>query len=73
MKSESSVLVYDRMSRIGSSLEADNDVRFVRQKVSDLTLSFVSPVSADNCLNHSKSSLIKKIRSNYNRGSRFLQ
>ena len=52
MQRKTSIRIDDGMSRIGSSLKTNYDVRRFRQIVCNLPLSFISPVCTDNCLNH---------------------
>ena len=40
------------MTGICTSLETDNDIRLFSKGVSDLSLSFITPVYANNCFYH---------------------
>ena len=52
MKCKLSVIIYDRMSGIGSTLKTDDDICLFCQHICNLTFSFVAPVSAYNGTNH---------------------
>ena len=56
MKCKLSVIIYDRMSGIGSTLKTDDDICLFCQHICNLTFSFVAPVSAYNCFYHSSHS-----------------
>ena len=58
MQCEFAVLVYNRMARICTALKTNHNVRFLRKHVRDFTFSFVAPVGANYCFNHSVTSLI---------------
>jgi hypothetical protein len=46
------ILIDNRMARIRPALITDNNIRPVRKRVNDLTLSFVSPVRSNYSLYH---------------------
>ena len=50
MQGKPTVLIVDGVSRVCASLEADHNVRVLREHVRDLALSFISPVCAYDCL-----------------------
>ena len=52
VQGEFAVFVYDRVSRIRSALEADDDIRSVGHCIRDLSLAFISPVCAYNSFYH---------------------
>ena len=52
MKGEFSVIVHNRMPRICTTLETDDDICLFGQHIRDLAFSFVTPVSSYNCFYH---------------------
>ena len=52
MQREFPIIIHDRMSRVGASLKADDDIRFPRQHIRNLPFSFISPVCSDYCFYH---------------------
>ena len=49
MQSKLSVIVDNCVTCVCTALETDNDIRFGSKHICDFTLTFVAPVSADNC------------------------
>ena len=47
MELERAVLVNDRVAGVVSALESDDDIRLLRQEVSDLAFALVAPLSTD--------------------------
>src|SRR5205814_6848681 len=47
MELERAVLVNDRVTGVVSALESDDDIRLLRQEVSDLAFALVAPLSTD--------------------------
>ena len=60
MKCEFTVIIDDGMSCIGTALETNDNVCFLRHHICDFTFSFVTPVGSDYCFNHFKSSLFSE-------------
>ena len=52
MKGKLSIIIYNGMACICSSLESDNDIRFLGQHIRYLPFPFISPVSSHNRFNH---------------------
>ncbi len=52
MQGELAVIVYNGMSRIGSSLKTDDDIRILRHHIRDLTFSLIAPVCTYDCFYH---------------------
>ena len=52
MEREFTILIYDRVPRVGTSLKADHDIRGIGQHVCDLAFSFIAPVRAYDSFNH---------------------
>ena len=56
VKRKTAIVVDDGMTGVGAALITDDNVGSLGQKVSDLTLSFISPVCTYDCTNHIKTS-----------------
>ena len=52
MKGKFSIVIDNGMSRIGSSLESHDNVRFLGKHIGDLSLSLITPVSSNDCFDH---------------------
>ena len=52
MKCKFTILILDGMSCIRTTLETNDDISLIRKSISNLTLSFVTPVSANYCCYH---------------------
>ena len=67
MQCKLSIVIYNRVSCIGTSLKSYNDIRLLGKHVCDLTLSFIAPVGANYCFYHIHSSCVINIthRSSY--------
>ena len=52
VKREFSVIIYNRMSGVASSLESDNYVSLRRKQVGYFSLTFVAPVGSYYCFDH---------------------
>lgn len=49
---ELSIIIYNCMACIGTTLKTDNNIRILCEHISNLTFTFVSPVCAYNCFYH---------------------
>ena len=52
MKCEFTVIIYDGVASIGSSLKSYDNISFLRELISNFTFTFVSPISTNNSFNH---------------------
>ena len=71
MQCELTIIVHDGMSRIGSALETNNNIRLLRHHIRNLPFSLVTPIGSDNRFYHSflrfslNAAVYYSLRSNY--------
>ena len=52
MKCEFTVIIYDGVTRIGSTLKSYDDIGFLSKHICDLAFTFISPVCSYYCSYH---------------------
>ena len=52
MKCEFTVIIYDGVAGIGSTLKSYDDISFFSQHIGNLTFSFIAPVCSYDCSYH---------------------